>query len=89
MLAKENFKNLMERFNGQFDKGLGDERERLLYSVVSYMTETEFQNTLIETITRFNRDELPTIKQITTIAFQICPEAINQKNPTLTILSSK
>ena len=73
MLRKKEFNNLMTVFQKEFNDKLGEAREELLYKKVSVMTYKEFSETLIETISRYNRDQLPCVKVITSIACQVSP----------------
>lgn len=75
MLKKEEFDVLMNDFKTEFDQNLGSKRETLLFGAVNYMTAGELRDALLETLIRFNKDELPTVRTISAIAYQMCPEA--------------
>ena len=79
MLHKEEFNNLIHIFQKELNDRLGEARENLLYKNVEMMTSIEFSMALCETLTMYNRDQLPSVKHITSIAYRIAPEAEKQQ----------
>ena len=83
MLKKMRFDRQIRTFQNEFNSEYGVKREDLLYSAVNYMTEIEFDKTLIQLLLANNKDALPTVREVTAVAYRIAPEAIrhNQMNP--------
>lgn len=78
MILEDDFYKKIKKFQNNFNFSYGEFRERLLYESLEYITEGELDHLLKILVTRFNKDNLPTIETIIDIATDIYPESIKQ-----------
>ena len=72
MITKLEFDDQIEWFEAEFDNRLTKTRRDLFYQNVYYLSSNDLNTTLITIVERFNKDDLPTVRTMATIAYHCC-----------------
>lgn len=73
MLTKIEFDENIKWFEEEFDHKLTEGRKKILFQNMFYLDPVELNDALIKVVEQYNRDTMPTIKEIATIAYDTCP----------------
>ena len=69
MLTREEFDRQFEWFQGEFTEKLSETRKTFLFQNIYYLEPIDLNETFVSVVERYKKDDLPTIKAISIIAY--------------------
>lgn len=78
MLQRIKFDYILNDFELEFKEKYTEKRRNLLYSSVSFLSEMQFYKTWIQVILKYNRNKLPTIKEVLFVASSVAPQHVKK-----------
>lgn len=69
MINKREFNKYMRYIDREFNEKLTEVRKEILYQNLSNLDEPSLERTVIAIFEKYNKNELPTVEAITSIAF--------------------